>query len=186
MAPLPDPRPHADAETLAEMQRIAAARSHAEGRAELGSVYVAMFNNPGVARAVATLGERLRFEGALPDWLRELAVLRYAARARLEYVWAHHVRPAKLAGVSEDLIAMLAARAVPAELDPLGRAVVEAVDHVAENREIPDPVQRVLAEAIGLAGVVELVAVCGIYALMGHMTTAFAIQPETGFPALPV
>ncbi len=186
MAPLPDPRPHVDAETMAEMQRVADARSHAEGRAELGAVYVGMFNNPGVARAIGTLGERLRFEGTLPDALREMAVLRYAARAGLEYVWAHHVRPAKLAGLSEGLIARLAAPAVPTGLDPTDRAVVEAVDHVVENHEIPDSVQRVLIEAIGVAGVVELVAVCGLYALMGHMTTAFAIQPEAGFPALPV
>lgn len=185
MAPLPDPRARIDPATLAEMQRMAAVRSDADGRAELGAVYVAMFNNPAVARQVGALGERLRFAGTLPDHLREAAILRFAARSGFEYEWAHHVRPATLAGLSEETIAALAATSVPPELDPVGRAVVVAVDHVVDRHEIPEPVQRVLTGAVGAAGVVELVALCGLYALMGYMTTSFAIAPEPGLPALP-
>jgi 4-carboxymuconolactone decarboxylase len=185
MAPLPDPRPHADPATLAEIQRMAAVRSGADGSAELAAVYVAMFNNPAVARQVGALGERLRFSGTLPGQLRETAILRFAARTGFEYEWAHHVRPAQLAGVSEDTIAALAAPSVPAQLDPVGRAVVMAVDQVVDRDEIPEPVQRVLTEAVGAAGVVELVALCGLYALMGYMTTSFAITPEPGLPVLP-
>ena len=42
-----------------------------------------MFNNPGVATKVGALGEQLRFHGVLPDDVRELAVLRFAARQRV-------------------------------------------------------------------------------------------------------
>jgi 4-carboxymuconolactone decarboxylase len=185
MARLPDPRPHADPATLAEIQRMALVRSHSDGRAQLGSVYIAMFNNPAVARAVGALGERLRFEGTLPDQLREIAILRFAARSGYDYEWAHHVRPATLAGLSKGTIDALAAPVVPPDLDPVGAAVVAAVDHIVDHREIPDPVQRILTEAVGSAGVVELVALCGLYALMGFMTTAFAVRPEPGLPALP-
>ena len=185
MAALPDPRPQADAAALAEMQRMAAVRSHSDGRQELASVYVAMFNNPGVARSVGALGEHLRFGGTLPDHIRETAILRYAARNGLAYEWAHHVRPAKLAGVSEETITALAGSAVPAGLDPVQSAVVEAVDEVVAGREISTKVQRTLAEAVGDAGVVELVALCGLYALMGYMTTAFAIDVEPRLPGLP-
>jgi alkylhydroperoxidase family enzyme len=183
MAPLPDPRLQADPDTLAEMERMAGVRSHAEGRAELGSVYVAMFNNPTIARAVGALGEQLRFGGTLPDRLREIAILRYAARSGYGYEWAHHVRPATLSGLDDDTIAALAREAVPGELDEPARAVVAAVDRVVAHEEIPESVQRVLVEAVGLAGVVELVALCGLYSLMGYMTTAFAISPEPGLAA---
>ena len=74
---------------------------------------------------------------------------------------------------------------VPPGLDPVGRAVVAAIDHVVDHDEIPDAVQRVLTEAVGVAGVVELVALCGLYALMGYATSAFAIPPEPGLPSLP-
>ncbi len=185
MVPLPDPRPQADPATLAEIERMAAVRSNAEGRAELASVYVAMFNNPAVARQVGALGECLRFAGTLPDDLREIAILRFAARRGIDYEWAHHVRPAKLAGLSDDTITALAAPRVPAEFDPVRRAVVEMVDDVIDGQEISEPLQRVVTDAVGEAGVVELVALCGLYTLLGYMTTAFAIAPEPGLPALP-
>jgi 4-carboxymuconolactone decarboxylase len=185
MAQLPDPRPRADPETLAEIERMAAVRSEADGRAELGTVYIAMFNNPALAARVGALGEHLRFAGTLPDHLRETAILRYAARTGLEYEWAHHVRPATLAGLSNETIAALAAPSVPPALDPVGRAVVIAVDHVVEREEIPETVQRVLTDALGVAGVVELVVLCGLYGMLGYMTTAFTIPPEPGLPTLP-
>lgn len=185
MAKLPDPRPGADASVLAEMDRMASVRSHSEGRPALGMVYVAMFNNPGVARRVGALGEHLRFAGTLPDRVREAVILRYAARRGLEYEWAHHVRPAQLAGLSQEIIAGLARQTPPIGLDSVQRAAVEAVDHVVADEEIPAAVQRSITEAVGDGGVVELVALCGLYALMGYMTTAFAIEPEPGLRKLP-
>lgn len=185
MAELPDPRPTADAATLAEMRRIAQVRTHSDGRTELADVYVAMFNNAAVARLVGALGEHLRFEGTLPDDVRELAILRYAARRRLTYEWTHHLRPATLAGVGEATIAALAADAVPPGLDPTHAAAVEAVDQIVDGSEIAADTQRILTREFGDAGVVELVALCGLYALMGYMTTAFAIEPEPDLSQLP-
>jgi 4-carboxymuconolactone decarboxylase len=182
MAELPDPRPSAAAATRAEMQRFAQVRSHADGRAELASVYLAMFNNPAVARLVGALGEHLRFGGTLPDDVRELAILRYAARRRLTYEWAHHVRPATLAGLDEATIAALAADAMPLGLDLTHAAAVEAVDQIVAGSEIAVETQRILTREFGDAGVVELVALCGLYALMGYVTTAFAIEPEPDLP----
>ena len=184
MTKLPDPRPDADASVLAEIKRMAHVRSDSEGRAELGTVYVAMFNNPGVARCVGALGERLRFAGVLPDRVRETVILRYAARRGLEYEWAHHVRPAQLAGLTREMIASLAEPTPPMGLDPVQYAAVQAVDNVVADEEVPAAVQRSLTEAVGDAGVVELVALCGLYGLIGYMTTAFAIEVEPGLPKL--
>jgi alkylhydroperoxidase family enzyme len=185
MAKLPDPRPHASPVTRKEMERMAAVRSHAEGRAALGEVYVAMFNNPEIARRVGELGEQIRFHGSLPDEVREISILRYAGRRRLAYEWAHHVHPARLAGVSEEAIAALAKPEPPDGLEPVQRAAVEAVDSVVAGGEIPAATQRTLVDAVGEAGVVDLVALCGLYALMGYMTGAFAIEIEPGLPEPP-
>jgi alkylhydroperoxidase family enzyme len=144
-----------------------------------------MFNNPAVARAVGALGERLRFGGVLPDDARELIILRYAARQGFGYEWSHHQRPARLAGIPGDVIAALAGDAVPAGLAPERRAVVEAVDAVAARRSIPAEVQERVVAAFGLAGVVELVALCGLYALMGYAVTAFDVAVEEGLPRPP-
>jgi len=185
MARLPDPTGALSASDLQALERMAAARAGADGRAALGDVYVRMFNNPAVARAVGALGEHLRFAGVLPDDARELAILRYAARQGFGSEWSHHRRPARLAGISDDVVAALAGEAVPEGLAPERRAVVEAVDAVAARRSIPAEVQERVAAAFGLAGVVELVALCGLYALMGYTVTAFDVEVEEGLPPPP-
>ncbi len=185
MATLPDPAAALDPADRELFARMAAIRSHADGRAELGEVYVRMFNNPGVAAKVGALGEHLRFHGVLPAEVRELVILRYAARQRLGYEWSHHQRPAKLAGISEDVIDAVTAGDVPAALPDVAKAVLEAVDAVAAKRSIPAEVQQRIADAHGVAGVVEVVALCGLYAMMGYMVTAFDIGIEDGFPEPP-
>ena len=130
MAELPDPTSDLTPEERVMFERMAAARSHAEGRPELGEVYVRMFNHPEVAVAVGALGELLRFRGVLPDDVRELAILRFASRRRFGYEWAHHQRPARLAGLDEATVAAITAGDAPAALPDSSQAVLEAVDAV--------------------------------------------------------
>ena len=185
MAALPDPTASlegADRETFIHM---GSARAHAEGRPQLGDVYVRMFNNPGVATKVGALGEHLRFHGVLPDAVREMVILRYSARQGFGYEWSHHQHPAKLAGISQDVIDALAVGKVPDSLPDASRAALEAVDAVVAKQSIPADVQQRFVAAYGNAGIVELVAVCGLYAIMGYTITAFDIAIEQGLPAPP-
>jgi 4-carboxymuconolactone decarboxylase len=46
-------------------------------------------------------------------------------------------------------------------------------------------VQQRFVEAHGDAGIVELVALCGLYTIMGNMVTAFDIEVEDGLPTPP-
>jgi 4-carboxymuconolactone decarboxylase len=186
MARLPDPREQLRPEDLATFEHMATARAHAEGRTQLGEVYVKMFNNPGVAAKVGALGEHLRFHATLPDDVRELVILRYATRMRVGYEWSHHQRPALLAGITHDVIEELTAGGIPDVLPDAAQAVLEAVDAVVADRHvIPDAVQGRIVTAYGTAGVVEVVALCGLYALMSYMTIAFDIPIEDGLPASP-
>ena len=73
----------------------------------------------------------------------------------------------------------------PASLGAPRRAVLAAVDAVVDHGSIPASVQEQVVEAYGTAGVVEVVALCGLYALMGYMVTAFDIPLEQGFPPAP-
>jgi 4-carboxymuconolactone decarboxylase len=185
MAELPDPTAGLSEEDRAALEQIAAVRSATSGHRAPAQVYVRMFNNPGVARAVGQLGEHLRFHGVLPDRERELAILRFAARERIAYEWAHHQRVAERAGIDPSTMAALVDPAVPGWLDEPDRAVLEAVDATVDRRPIPPEVQERLAASFGWAGVVEVVALCGLYCLMGGIVTAFDIGVEDGLPAPP-
>jgi 4-carboxymuconolactone decarboxylase len=187
MARLPDPTDRlegADRELFEHMARV---RSHAEGRAQLGEVYVRMFNNPGVTAKVAALGEHIRFGGSLPDDVRELAILRFAVDSGFEYEWSHHQHPARLAGLSDGVLQAVTSGSSSddpafADLRPEQRATLDAVDAVSAGRSIPGDVQDVLTGVFGEGGPVELVVLCGLYAIMGYMTTAFDIDVEPGLP----
>jgi 4-carboxymuconolactone decarboxylase len=185
MAALPDPTATLKGADRELFHHMASARAHAEGRAHLGEVYVRMFNNPGVTAKVGALGEHLRFHGLLPDAVRELVILRFAARQRYGYEWSHHQRPASLAGLDQDTIDALTAGQIPDTLPDASRAALEAVDAVVAKRSIPPPVQERFVAAYGNGGIVELVALCGLYGVMGDMVTAFDIELEEGLPAPP-
>lgn len=185
MATLPDPSTTLRGADRAMFEHMASIRAHSDGRAQLGEVYVRMFNNPGVATKIGALGEHLRFHGVLPDEVRELVILRYSARQRAGYEWSHHQRPAKLAGVSQEVIDQLTAGELPATLPDASQAVLEAVDAVVALRSIPADVQQRIVAAHGEAGVVEVVALCGLYGIMTYMVCAFDIPIEEGLPTPP-
>jgi 4-carboxymuconolactone decarboxylase len=185
MASLPDPTGSLTGADRALFDHMAAVRAHAEGRPQLGEVYVRMFNNPGVAAKVGALGEHLRFSATLPDPVRELVILRYSARQRVGYEWAHHQRPARLAGVDQATIDEVTAGGLPAGLPDATRAALEAVDAVVAGRSIPAEVQDRVVATLGPAGAVEIVVLCGLYAIMGYTVAAFDIPVEDGLPRPP-
>lgn len=185
MAPLSDPTDHLDGEGKALYERMASVRAQAEGRPQLAEVYVRMFNNPALADKVGALGEQIRFHGKLPAAVRELAILRYAARQGFGYEWSHHQHPAALAGLSEEAITEVTAGGIPSALPDASRAALQAVDAVVARRSIPVEVQDRIVAEFGEAGVVELVVLCGLYAIMGYTVVAFDIPIEEGMPTPP-
>ncbi|MCO5089225.1 MAG: carboxymuconolactone decarboxylase family protein [Methylobacteriaceae bacterium] len=185
MAALPDPTASLQGTARALFDHMASARAYADGRAQLGEVYVRMFNNPGVAEKVGALGEHLRFGGVLPDDVRELIILRFSAQARFGYEWSHHQRPAKLAGLDQATIDALTAGEIPDTLPDASQAALAAVDAVNAKQSIPADVQQRFVAVHGNAGIVELVVLCGLYGIMGDMCVAFDIEVEEGFPKPP-
>ncbi|MHB1518386.1 MAG: carboxymuconolactone decarboxylase family protein [Acidimicrobiales bacterium] len=124
----------------------------------------------------------------LPDPTARLSEEDRAARERVGYEWAHHQRLSERAGIDLSTMAALVDPAVPGWLSDPGRAVVEAVDATVDRRPGPQEVQEVqdgLAASFGWVGVVEVVALCGLYCLMGGIVTAFDIGVEDGLPAPP-
>lgn len=79
----------------------------------------------------------MRFHGVLGGEVRELVILRYAVGVRVGYEWSHHQRPAKLAGISQEVIDGLTAGEVPASLPDASQAVLEVVDAVVAQRSVP-------------------------------------------------
>lgn len=185
MATLPDPTNSLSTTDRAVFDHVASVRAHSDGRPHQSEVYLRMFNNPGVAARVSAFGEQIRFHGVLPGDVRELAILRYASRIHAGYEWSHHQRPAHLEGVSDATISAVTQGEVPADFPVLTQSVLRAVDATVALRSIPERDQQKIVEAFGNDGVVEIVAICGLYATMSYFCAAFDIELEPGLPTPP-
>ena len=177
---IPDPRTLQGA-ARAMFDHMASAAPMPTGGPHLGEVYVRMFNNPGVATRSGRLASisgstaccRMTYVNCHPAFLCPTAD---------GYEWSHHQRPAKLSGLDQATIDAFTAGEIPETLPDASQAALAAVDAVAAKRSIPAEVQQRFVAAHGNAGIVELVALCGLYGIMGDMCIAFDIALEEGFP----
>ncbi|MFP5260253.1 MAG: carboxymuconolactone decarboxylase family protein [Acidobacteriota bacterium] len=150
-------------------------------RGRLDGMYRTLFNHPALLEKVAALGAYLRFGGsALPPVARELAILACARDMGAAYEWVKHLGPARQAGLPEEIIEALRAGREPPGLDATQIAVLKGARCALARRSIPAPVQTALEAAYGIPGVVELVVLCGFYAMIAGVIFAFDVPLPEG------
>jgi 4-carboxymuconolactone decarboxylase len=175
MAKLPDPTSSLSPEGQELYRRLVAKRGRIDG------MYRSLLNHPELTEQVSNLGTFLRFgSGALPDALRELLILWVARELGAAYEWVKHEPVARKAGVSADVIEAIRTRQKPPGLDGLQQAALAAAQCVLQRQSIPQVVQDELTEALGLAGMVELVVLCGFYEMIAGVIFAFDVSLPEG------
>lgn len=175
MAPLPalpDPMP-------AEMERVADAiasdRGQGAGRAMAGGVYGALLHSPAFAEVVGQLGALARYHSIFPADISEMAICGYAARRGYDYEIAHHAALAVEGGLTSDQVVAVCAGEIPTSLRPDQIDALKIVDAVCRGVSLPAETQESFAAVYGTRGVVELVALCGHYGIMGYIVTSFDV-----------
>ena len=98
--------PYVEREDLSEdkrhiYDRIAETRRGDKAVSEIPRVFKLVLNSPDAARAVAALGEYVRFGSALDPVVREIAILSTARELRSQYEWTHHEPIARRVGVRD-------------------------------------------------------------------------------------
>ncbi|MDR3516648.1 MAG: carboxymuconolactone decarboxylase family protein [Azospirillaceae bacterium] len=145
--------------------------------------FAVLLNSPGAFSAAQGLGAYLRFQSALPANLRELAILTTARHWHQDYEWRIHAAIAQEAGVSERAIESLAAGGSVQGLSP-EESIVHAFCHQLHRTNDVDNATFSAAERLlEPAGVIDLCAVCGYYALLAMvMNVARNPVPVTPSP----
>jgi alkylhydroperoxidase family enzyme len=167
-----DERDHPEIAGLAA--RIRGARG---GR--LLNIYRMMLHSPPIAAAWLDFNSAVRFESAIDGQTRELAVIRIAMLNRVEYiVRAHGPTYALKEGLTAAHVEALADWRASPLFDDRQRALLDYVDAMTRDIEVPDSLFSRLRNHYSEREVVELTVLIGAYNMHTRVLKAFAIDPE--------
>jgi 4-carboxymuconolactone decarboxylase len=157
----------------------------AESRGRVVGPFKVLLHVPELARRAAQTGAYVRFEGTLPQDVRELAILTVGREMDCLFEWAAHAPLARKAGVREAAIAAIRDRRFDA-LTADERGVVDYVSQLIAKKRVAEPVFRALEKRFGVPGVVELTGTVGHYLFIACTLNAFEVTPDASMEQLPV
>lgn len=141
------------------------------------NLYRALGNHPALTAAWTEFANAIRHDSRTPRALRELMILRTAQIARSEYEWAHHLRMARKAEVSEAKIAALAGWRDSNAFDPRERAALALTEAVMACN-VTDTVHAEVKQHFSDAEFVELSLTAGFYAMVSRMLDAMRVEMD--------
>ena len=139
------------------------------------NLYRALGNHPALTGAWTEFANAIRHESATPRRLRELMILRAAQIARSEYEWAHHLRMARKAGVSETKIADLAGWRASVAFAPAERAALALTEAIMACN-VTDAVHAEAKKHFSDAEFIELSLTASFYAMVSRMLDALRVE----------
>jgi alkylhydroperoxidase family enzyme len=139
------------------------------------NLYRALGNHPALTAAWTEFANAIRHDSRTPRALRELMILRAAQVARSEYEWAHHLRMARKAEVSEAKIAALAGWRASAEFDARERAALVLTEAVMACN-VTDEIHAEVKKHFSDGEYVELSLTAGFYAMVARMLDAMRVE----------
>jgi alkylhydroperoxidase family enzyme len=119
--------------------------------------------------------------GSLPGRLRELVILRTAARFGGRYEWAQHIELAEAQGVSAVELAALGDERGGLDPDtwsPVERAALHAVDETAADGAVSDATWSTLADVLRESEIIELLMLIGHYMMLTTVLGSLRLQLE--------
>jgi len=142
-----------------------------------------LLNSPEIARRIAHAGTYLRFESAVPNDIRELAILVAVREIECQFAWSAHEGHARNAGVREAAILAIRDRKAPEGLNQDEAVIVRYVLELLRRNRVSEPTFKAAMEMLGVQKLMDLTATVGFYGLIGCILNAFEVEPAT--PLLP-
>jgi 4-carboxymuconolactone decarboxylase len=150
-------------------------------RKKLTGPFQIWLNAPELGHLAQALGAHVRYKTSLSPRLSETAILATAQIWKAQYEWFAHAPQAEKAGVKPATIKDIRAGRTPKSAARDERAIVEFVKELYKSRRIGNRTYAKLHALLGDAGMVELVGICGYYALISMTLNVFrAPIPDGG------
>lgn len=142
--------------------------------------FKALLHAPELGDLIQAVGGHLRFEGAIPGDLRELAILVTGRHASAQYEFYAHAPIGEKEGLDPAIVEAIRTKREPEIGDEATALVYRFAKQLNEGYHVDDATYEAAVERFGYAGVVELVVLCGYYTLIGMTLNVFGIRPPEG------
>jgi 4-carboxymuconolactone decarboxylase len=151
-------------------------------RTKLTGPFQIWLNAPELGHFAQALGAHCRFKTSLSPRLSETAILATAQWWKAQYEWFAHAPMAEQAGVKPPTIKDIKAGRAPKSAARDERAICDFVRELYRTRRVSDRTYKRVHAFLGDQGMVELVGICGYYALISMTLNVFRAQVPDDAP----
>jgi 4-carboxymuconolactone decarboxylase len=158
--------PVPDQEAMSEAQKAAAEAIINGPRKAIFGPFVPLLQTPLLMECLGKTGEALRFNGSLPDRIRELVICVVARETGNQFEWQTHAPLAVKAGVAAPAIDAIAVGRRPRGLSAEEECAVDFVIELICRNGVSDETYAGSVACFGQPGTVELTALVGYFVMV--------------------
>lgn len=147
---------------------------------KVGLQFRALLHSPKAAGYLTSMGAQLRFQSAMPENLKELAIILVAREWNSAIEWTAHAAFAAKAGVSGASIEAIRTGKAPAGLTGPEQAIARFVHQLLRRKEVADDVFNAAHALLGTQGAVDLTLTCAYYTAINMAQIALKPEMEPG------
>lgn len=140
----------------------------------------ALLHSPKAAGYLTSMGAQLRFQSAMPENLKELAIILIARELNSAIEWTGHAVLAAKAGVSAASIEAVRTRKAPAGLTGDEQVITRFAHELLRNKAVSDDAFAAVHKLLGTKGVVDLTLTCSYYTGLCLAQIALKLEMEPG------
>ena len=152
-------------------------------RGSVRGPFLAWIANPEMADRAQKLGEYFRFNTSISRDLAEIAILVTGAHYQAEFEWWAHSQMARDAGVDDTAIEAIRKGEKPSFSDPQADAVFHVAHALNHRHRLTDQEFASAREVLGEQGLVDVIGLCGYYALVSLTLNAYDVPTPDGSAA---
>lgn len=149
-------------------------------RGSIQGPFLAWIQTPEMAMSAQKLGEYFRFNTALTRDLAEIAICVTGAHYEAAFEWWAHARMAHEAGVPEDVTEAIRQGREPVFEDIKSKTVYQTAIALNHRHRLTDDEFGLAKQVLGEQGVMDVIGLCGYYALVSLTLNAYEVETPDG------
>ncbi len=148
-------------------------------RGHVPNLFAALLNNPEATKAVATVGEYIRYQSKLDPIIRETAILAAAKELQNDYEWSQHEPIARETGVRGEVIDSILSGKGPMGLPAKEGIFIQAARELVRNTSINKPTFQALDHLLGIQLTIDFVVTVGYYSMLSQIISALDVDIDS-------